>query len=47
MEKFKDLCFLENVCGKNLVHDMCLSTVWVEGHYSRMLGELSGRGIGM
>lgn len=26
-----DLCFLENVCGKNLAHDMGLSTVQVDG----------------
>ena len=26
-----DLCFLENVCGKNLAHDMELSTVQVDG----------------
>ncbi len=24
----KDLRFLENVCGKDLMHDMRLSTVW-------------------
>ncbi|MEZ3486169.1 MAG: hypothetical protein K1W22_06135 [Lachnospiraceae bacterium] len=26
----KDLRFLENVCGKDLMHDMRLSTVWVD-----------------